>query len=152
MYRRNFAIVISVLALVGTAWGCGGDDDGESLTKAEFIEQADAACQEANTVGQKKLVAFLQKNSQDNKLSKANKEEAIETIIVPLIDAQLEGLTEHEPPEGDEKQVEAVITSLEDLQDEAEADPAGTAKTYAPFSEPKKLAREYGFKTCGANN
>jgi hypothetical protein len=151
MYRRYLAIAIGVLALAGFALGCGSDDGGEALTKAEFVEQGDAACKEANDQGQKEMVAFIAENSQNSKLSGTSEEEAVETIIVPLIEAQVEALDDLQPPEGDEEQVEAIVGSLEDLQDEGEADPAALAGTYAPFGPSKKLAIAYGFKRCGSN-
>lgn len=144
-------IVIGVLALAAIGAGCGDDESSaDAPTKAEFIEQGDAACQEANDEGQKALVAFLKKY--DQKPGKAQQEEAVETIIVPLVDAQIEALDELDPPDGDEDQVDAIVASLEDVRTEAEENPADTATTYAPFTKSKKLATEYGFENCGANN
>jgi hypothetical protein len=152
MFRQGFAILISVLALAGFAWGCGSDDGGEPLTKAEFIEQGDAACKEANAKGHQQLLAFLEENGRkDSSLSKADEEEAVETIVLPLIDAQIEGLDGREVPEGDEGQVDAIVASLEEVRAEAEADPTAVTATFA-FHESRALAEEYGFKVCGTNN
>jgi hypothetical protein len=50
MHRKVAAIVAAVLAL-GAA-GCGGGDGGgeDSLTRAEFVKQADAVCKRAQTL------------------------------------------------------------------------------------------------------
>ena len=63
--RAALALAL-VFALGLLAAGCGGDDDdadpagsSEPLTKAEFIDQADTICSEANAETQEEVSEFL---------------------------------------------------------------------------------------------
>ncbi len=148
------AIAISVLALAAVAAGCGGgDDSGDSssatLTKAEFIKQADAICGDANDQSQKDAEEFAKEN--DFTLEKASEEQledAIAAVFVPSLNQQAEELSALGAPEGDEEQVEAITNALEDTAAEIKDDP-GTVLDGNALTKPAKLADAYGLKVCG---
>lgn len=152
MYRRTFAILISVLALGAFAAGCGDDDEStETVTKAEYVEVGDAACKEAVKTGREELEEYLSEQNDGKLPSRDQEEELIETVIVPLLEKQIEGLEEAGLPKGSEKEAEAFLTELESVKTEAEENPVGTAASGTPFAESEAMAQALGFKECGHN-
>jgi hypothetical protein len=147
------AIAISVLALAAVVAGCGGGDDtsgsSATLTKAQFIKQADAICGDANKQSQKDAEAFAEKN--DFTLEKASEEQledAISAVFVPSLNQQVEELSALGAPDGDEEQVEAITDALQDAATEIKDDPS-TVLAGKALAEPAKLANDYGLKVCG---
>ena len=148
MYRRTFAILIGVLALAGVAAGCGGDDS-DSLTKAEFVKQGDAMCEEVNNDARAELGAFIAKaRGSKGGVTPSQEEELVTTVIVPLFQQQLDGLNELGTPEGD-AEAEEIIKGMEEVLAEAEANPVGLASSGDPYGKSEQLALDYGFKSCG---
>src|SRR6185436_8133637 len=98
---------ISVLALAGIAAGCGGGDDGDSLTKAEFVDQASKICKDINKETQKNLEAAA-KTQEGVPPSKNGEEQLVNNIVIPALQKQKDELKELGSPEGDEDQIEAI--------------------------------------------
>jgi hypothetical protein len=149
MFRRTFAIVLSVLAVAGIAAGCGGDDS-EPLTKAEFIKQADAVCKDAKETKQKDFEKFT-KEIEDGKkkATTSTEQELIDAVVVPALEKQSAVLGELDPPEGEEEKVEALHAELDNVLAEAKENPTGSEVSAAPFAKLQKSSNEYGFKYCG---
>jgi hypothetical protein len=150
---KFFVISLAALAL-GVAAGCGDDDSSAagSLTKAEFVEQGDAICKKANEKGSTQLIAYLKSHAGTEKpLTKEQEKELVSTVIVPLLEKQIDGLNQLGTPEEGEEEAQALIAELEDILAEAKADPIGTAASGGPFAESEKKAKELGFKECGHN-
>lgn len=152
---KAFLAVSIAIVTAAIVIGCGGGDDtGDSstaaLTKAEFVKQADAICSDATQQSETEAEEFAEEN--DFTLEKADEEqleEAISAVLVPSLNQQAEGLSALGAPEGEEEQVEAIVTSLEDAATEIEDDPGALLKGEA-LSEPSQLAAAYGLKVCGA--
>jgi hypothetical protein len=151
------AIAFSVLAIAAVAAGCGGDDTSSSggdetvvvLSKAEFIKQGDAICADANKQSEKEAEEFAEENGFElEKASKEELEEAVSDVLVPSLNQQAEELEALGAPEGDEEQVEEIVTSLEDVAAEIEDDPSIVFEAEA-LKGPGQLAQDYGFKVCG---
>jgi len=150
MFRRLFAIFISVLAVAAVAAGCGSSDDGgaDSLTKAEFVEQANKACKEVNKETQKRLIA-ASKLLQNAPAGKGNPEEQlVKNIIVPALTEQAEKLEALGVPGEDDGEVDAIMEALEDVTKEAEQNPVGTVAKGDPFLEVDQLMKDYGIEAC----
>lgn len=149
MYRRTFAILISVLALAGIAAGCGGGDDGESnsLTKAEFVKQASQICDEIDKETQKNLEAAA-RSQEGVPPSKNTEEQLVNNIVIPALQKQSEQLGELGAPEGDEEEIDAIIGALDDVAADAEANPVGVAAEPTPFREVDELMKDYDLDDC----
>jgi hypothetical protein len=139
--------VLAVAALL--AVGCGGSDS--TLSKADFIAQADAICEKTDKTQAKEFQAYEQKNAKT--LSTLSPEEAEEKLIatvgLPSVLKEAEELEALGVPKGEEKEVEAILTGIEAAVKKAEKEPEsveGDAKS--PFDEVDKMAGEYGFKAC----
>ncbi len=144
MYRGFVAISAVVFAMAAFVAGCGGGDD-ESLTKAEFIKQGDAICQEAEN----KKNAGLEKAFKDKANQGAGKEvqeRLVTDVALPPIATMTEELADLGAPDD---QATAIVEGFEKAVEEIEADPqAALTSERGAFAEPDKLAAEYGFKVC----
>jgi hypothetical protein len=153
--NRVFLVALAVLvALAAIAAGCGGGDDttdsaAVTLTKAEFIKQGDAICEEANEANQAEAEEFAKENGFElEKASKEQLEEAVGEVLAPSLNKQAEELGALGAPKGDEKKVEEIVVAVEGAADEIEGNP-NLVFTGKALKKPNQLAEAYGFKVCG---
>jgi hypothetical protein len=151
--KALLAALAALMALAALVAGCGGGDsttdETVTLTKTEFIKQGDAICKKGNDQSEKEAEEFAEEN--DFTLEKASKEqieEAVAEVLVPNLEKQAEELDELGAPEGDEEQVEEIITSLEKAAGEIEDEPSAIFEGQV-LKKPSELADDYGFKVCG---
>jgi hypothetical protein len=153
MYRRTLATFISVLAVAALAAGCGGDDS-DSLTRAEFVKQAQEMCERVSGETQAKLLAFVKEREKDGegekKLAKSDEAELVEEVIPPALNTKAEELEEIGAPEGEEEKYEALIEELQSNAETAETNSEVLVTEAAPFAQAEKLAKELGVPSCGA--
>jgi hypothetical protein len=147
------ATLFGVVAVALIAAGCGSssDDSTSSLTKAEFVSQADAICKKGNTEVETEFEDFTKENGLENKKpTEAQEIELAETILTPNVKDQSEELRALEAPSGDEDEITAMLDSLDEGVEEAEADPQALLSGKSePFKPASKLAKEYGLTECG---
>jgi phosphoenolpyruvate synthase/pyruvate phosphate dikinase len=154
--KALLAALAALVALAALAAGCGGGDDttdeSVTLTKTEFIKQGDAICKEGNKeIGEGFEEYAEEKDLPENQEpSKEQGVEITETLILPNVQQQAEEIRELGAPEGEEEQVDELITALEDAVAEGEEDPESLFKGKTdPFGKVNKLAKDFGFKVCG---
>lgn len=167
MLRLAVFLVASMLAAVVV--GCGGSDnssdsgtdaagavgsvsvDTSSLSKAEYIEQAEKLCLKAS---QKYLPALLE-YMQSHENAKQSEEEliadAVDHAVVPKFQILIDELRELGAPEGDEKQIEAFLAAM--LQATEGLERRNTLSLEddidREFSNAGELALDYGIVNCG---
>jgi hypothetical protein len=151
--KRIIAMLAGALAIAIVA-GCGGGSDSSSssssLTKAQFIKQADAICEKGDKETSKEVEAFVEENNVDtNKPTKKQQEEVITEVVAPNVQGQVEQISELGAPSGDEKKIEAMVDAVEEGVEEIEADPKKLIEGQNPLGKGSKLAKEYGLKACG---
>jgi hypothetical protein len=152
MSKRFIALLAALAAIAMIVVGCGGgDSSSSSLSKAEFIKQADAICEKGNEENNTEFEEFAKEHnlSEKKEPSKAVQEEAISEIVAPGVKKQIEEIDALGAPEGDEKKIEAMVGAVEEGVEEIEADPAVLIEGKNPLAKGSKLAKEYGLKTCG---
>jgi hypothetical protein len=134
--------------------GCGGGDDDSSeasISKQQFMKKADQICKEANKRMEVAFVDFLEKNRDIARPSGPAFEKLVGTIMVPSIKREIEELEALGAPDGDEDEVDEILTALEEGVETAEDNPkvvTGSADTV--FGIASRLAEEYGLKVCGS--
>lgn len=164
MRKGILVSALTAIVLAAVVAGCGGGDDsstsgatsagGEETvaagpSKAQFIKEGDAICADANEQGEKEAEEFAEDNDfQLEKATEAELERAVADVLVPSLNRQAEELGALEAPEGDEQQIEAIVTSLEDAAAAIEEDPSRAFEAEA-LKKPSQLAARYGFKVCG---
>lgn len=154
MNKGLIAAFIGVVAIAAIVAGCGSsDDESSSLTKAQFIAQADAICKKGNAEIESEVEAFAEENGieENEEPSKAQQAEVSETILAPNIENQSEEIRDLEAPSGDEDEVSAMLDSLDEGVEAVEANPEAPFESNQPnpFGQANKLAKEYGLKVCG---
>jgi hypothetical protein len=154
--KAFLAAVAALVALAALVAGCGSGDETTdatvTLTKAEFIKQGDAICKKGNAEIEAGFEDFSEANDipQNQEPSKAQGVEIVETVIVPSIKQQGEEIRALGAPEGEEKQVEDLLDSLDAAVSEAEEDPEALfGENSDPFADANQQATDYGFKVCG---
>jgi hypothetical protein len=155
--NRFLALVAAVAAVALVVAGCGDSDDsttdsGASLTKAEFVKQGNAVCAKGNKEIEEGFEEFSEeKNLRQNKEpSKAVLTEASETILIPAVSSQIDELRALGTPEGDEGEVDQLLTNAEEVLEEGEEDPVSlTEEGSGGFTDVNKEARAYGLTVCG---
>jgi len=154
--RSFLAVAAALVVLAAIVAGCGSDDSDTtaSLTKTEFIKQADAICkkEEAKIGGEFKAFAKENDIPLDKEPNNEQSEELVEEILIPNVQNQADGIRELGTPSGDEDKVEAILDALDEGIEEAEEDPGALfASESDPFAKANKLASGYGLEVCGQN-
>lgn len=127
--------------------GCGGGSDSSSTaTKAGFLRAAKAVCLKGE---QERGVLFNQLNEQyaGQKVTPQTREKAIRKLIQPY-KREAEQLAELDAPEGEEKEIEAIVSAMEEGASQAEANPNALLASNQPFRKADKLATSYGLTKC----
>jgi hypothetical protein len=163
--KASAAILFAALLVAIVAAGCGGGSSSSStsgstggeegaLTKKEFIAKADGICGAKDKELNEEVEKFVKEEgiSEKKKPTQAQETELVENYVVPNIKAQGEEIGELTPPEGDEEQIEKIVTSLEEGAEEAEEDPEAITggNSTNPFETATKEAQAYGMKVCGS--
>jgi hypothetical protein len=155
MKSVRFAI-LGALAAGLIAAGCGSDDNNDkqsfgtsvgsastaSLTKADFVTQANAICKTANqeldqagqALGQSPTPEELDSFVTDN--------------VTPTIQTELDAIRGLGAPAGDEQTVNAILAAADSGLQSLQADPS-LLTGGDPFGEANQLADDYGLTVCG---
>jgi hypothetical protein len=154
----NKALLTAVAVLVALAAvvaGCGGSDDSDtsaSLTKAQFVKQADAICVNSNKEIESEFESYAKEKGWDENKepSKDQQEEAIVDVVAPNIQGQVDEIKDLGAPEGDEETIETMLAAVEEGVEELEENPGQlTEEGKNPLAKGSKLARDYGLAECG---
>jgi hypothetical protein len=154
-----FSVLVGALAMTLIAAGCGGGGGGSgeitvqtgSLSKAEFIKRADAICSAARTEFLAEYTSFYKAN--ESALEDAQKEpavmkEALETIVTPNYDGEIEKISALGAPSDYAPKVTAFLKSVQRRLDEVHEHPAELLATPYPFKEPEDVAKAAGLQGC----
>jgi hypothetical protein len=145
------------LAVVAVA-GCGSSSDSTestaSLSKAEFLKKGNAICKEGNESINSEFEEFTKENnlSETAEPPKEAQEEAVEQVLIPAINRQIEEVKALGTPEGDEGELAELISAEEGVVEEAEENPLLLFETTTKQKEANKLATAYGLTVCGEEN
>jgi hypothetical protein len=149
------ATLLGVAAIMVVVVGCGGsssDTTTASLTKAQFIAQGNAICKKGSTKVEAEFEDFAKKNGIEGNKEPTTAEEVelAETILTPNVKSQSEELRALGAPSGDEDEITAMLDSLDQGVEEAEADPEGLIEGKSePFKDASQKAQKYGLSACG---
>ena len=139
----------AALAMAIALAACGGGDESsttpEALTKDEFIAQADEICATATD----EFDAALEELSAGGQPSDEEVATFFSETLVPLGKDEAAQIDALAAPEGDEEEVDAIVTALNDAIAEVESDPeAAIAAEDDPFEQYGTLAEDYGLTEC----
>lgn len=126
--------------------GCGGDSETTTVTKAQFVKEANSVCLK----GEAKRGQMLNELSGElggGKVPQAQREQLVLKVL-PTYEETAANLSKLDVPAGDEKQVEAIVEAMEEAVERVKADPNTALVSTVPFDKANKLATEYGLDRC----
>jgi hypothetical protein len=135
-----------VLLALGAA-GCGDDDDDQSAeapSKAEFIEQGDKVCADADQ-------ALADVALQQYPEGPPTGDDAVafaEDVFIPNLQGQHDDLAALTPPEGEEDALADLLATFQAGIDEIAADPENFVRSDA-LEDASAAAADFGFRNCG---
>lgn len=150
MYRWMGGLVVGIVLLAAFASGCGGDSaTSSSLTRPEFIKQANAACAKRHQVWQASLASYNKQVKERNAGTEPQVQEEIATELLeeemlPALRKQLEALEALPAPEGEEDEVSKMLTTLSQELKKVETDPIKALAKGHDFEDFENEAKEYG--------
>jgi hypothetical protein len=148
MGKQLIVLVAAGLAAALVVAGCGSSD---SISKAEFIKKADAVCKKGEEEVQKDFGAFAKTHENVKKPTEADYAELVDAVLVENVEDEVDAIRALGAPEGDEKEVEAMLKAREDSIKKAQANPKAVIRGNEDiFGEASKLAKAYGLKECGS--
>lgn len=157
MSKSLMVLLAAAAALAIVIAGCGsGSDNTEttsSLTKAEFVKKGNALCAKGNEEIEEGFEKFGKEHgfSKEKEPSNAELEEAVESVLIPKISKEIEGIRALGTPAEGGAEAEAVLDAAEEALEKGEEDPSVMLKeeSAGPFAKANKLAREFGLTKCG---
>jgi hypothetical protein len=155
-----FAGLLGVVALLGMT-GCGSDDssagaaaNGEvtvktgSLSKAQFVKQADQLCKETRRQFQGEYEDFVKKEASSSTPPTNQTAKLVDAVIVPDFSGLVDQIGSLGAPSGDEQEISAFLTALQQRLQDFQERPSILEQTVTPFARTEKLARAYGLTGC----
>src|SRR5690349_12418600 len=153
---KGFLLVAAMAALL-FAVGCGSSDSSEvtvesgSLSKAEFIEKADAACEAARTEFLDKYTNLLQAHKSE--LDSGDKEkkvidELVNTVLAPNIEGLIEQISTLGAPDAYTSDVASFLEALQVKLEEIQADNSKISASPYPFKKAEDIAKRIGLQGC----
>lgn len=149
--KRN-ALCLAVCLAVGSVLlaGCG-DEGQETLSKAEYLEQAKEICREGN----QELAEASRKAFQDVQQGEAPSEEQLENyardVVVPMVRDQVKQLRALPAPEGGAGEVDEIYDAFERALDRIDENPSlltDNPDVFDLFKEADELSKKYGYAVC----
>lgn len=143
--------VCSLLLMVSLGvTACGSDDSSsddssESITKAEFVAQANEICAESN----KTIDAAEKEAFSGGQPTQADVDSFINDTVLPQVESQINDIEALPVPEGEEDQISAILDAANKALQEGKSDPSSLQGNGDPFAEANKLANAYGMTECG---
>lgn len=141
-------MLAAALAVGLIAAGCGDDDDdgGATITKDEWIVQADEICAQGNEEIEEQAGEVFGGGPP----SAAEERRFIEEVALPNIEEQVADVKALGAPEGDEDEVEAIVSAAEEGLAEARQDPSALEED--ALDDATRLMAEYGSTVCGGGD
>jgi len=148
--REQFSVLMFIVTVALIA-GCGSSNttSTSSLTKAEFIKQADAICLKSTKGIEADFSSFAkERGSFKNAASSKSMAEFSSSTILPALSSEAEKLRALGAPGGEEDDVDAILTPFEVGIEERENAGVSGHGANPEIAKANKLAAEYGLKVC----
>jgi ethanolamine utilization protein EutP (predicted NTPase) len=154
---RLTILLIAGIAIVAALAGCGGGDDSggtesvttSSLSKAQFIKKASAACRQERRGLVAEASAYLGKHSSDGPRPVVIADMG-KAVMAPTVEAEVAAVRKLGAPAGDEEEVEAMLAAdekgIEEVKDLKEA--KSIYQVVRHFYAASELFKAYGFSAC----
>jgi hypothetical protein len=147
----KFVTVVAVVLAAAAIAGCGSSSSSNStssLTKAQFIKQGEAICEQTNGA-QLAVMGQVTNELKGKSVSLPEREKEILAVALPPAQQEVEEIAALGIPGDDEGEAEAIVSNLEQAAEESSSadEYAAVQSAYAGVN---KEAAEYGFKACAS--
>jgi hypothetical protein len=151
---KSIAPIVLIAAALLTA-SCGDDDDGDSLTKQQYIAQAGASCERSGKQAGEAFDRIIGDRQPTAELA----QQFVAEGVVPTFRRGLEQREALPAPEGDEDQIEAInvagreaLAEFEEISDDKSSSASlMRGQTPDPATKVDALNRRYGVQKCGGD-
>lgn len=158
--RMIWGLALMAALVVGICGaGCGSSSNSTStettatISKAEFVAKGNAVCVKGEKAQEAEINAYVKKNGLENKKpSKAQEAELVETVLVPNVQSQIDGVKALGAPSGEEQQVNAALELSQQTLERVEANPGLAFGKENVFAAAGKQLHALGLKKCAPNN
>jgi hypothetical protein len=137
MRRTPLVLVLLVVGVILPFAGCGGDSDAEerTLTKQQFVKLTEAFCEKEYRPEERDMERFAEKHGLLFGGGEPWEQEVInEAVVFDYVRDKIAYFKSLPAPEGDEKEVRAMIVAFETGLRRSERNPAGFAEA-RPFAK-----------------
>lgn len=135
------------VAAVFALFGCGGGDEETSLTRHQFIKQANKTCRAIEEERLPALERAAQKlGIKPNELAPPAKQNQMMLAAIAFYESTTEQLSEM-APDGDAK-AEAIIEAREETAEKVRSDPGTAIRSGIQFQKSRELQTAYGLASC----
>ena len=156
---RGPFLLVALMAAMLLGAGCGSSsDDGitvetGSLSKAEFIQKADAICKAAQAALVTKFWGFIEKhektaNAQSFSAKEALLGESIDAVVAPNVEGEIKQISALGAPEDYATEVASFLNVLQERLQKLNEDPGELTRTGTPFVQAGDVAKRAGMKGC----
>jgi hypothetical protein len=156
--KRYLILMLGCVVAAGLiAAGCGSDNNGNddsssstsgtgtdttaSLSKAQWIEQADAICKQSNDT--------IQAGSPGNGATADEVDAFVTDTVIPAVQSQLDDIRALGDPTEEADQAKAIVDEAQTALDQLKADPTSLRQGQDAFADANADAKAFGMKECG---
>ncbi len=157
--RRVLGAPLALALVVGLCVsGCGSSstttETTTSITKAEFVAMGNAVCAKGEKEQEVETNAYFKAHGvkKNQKPTKTQLTEVSETIFVPNIQSQIDGVKALGAPSGEETRVSAALETAQRTLDKVKANPTLPFEDENLFSATGAQLHALGLKKCAANS
>lgn len=158
--RVIYGTALAALLIVGACVaGCGSSsstttETTAAISKAEFVKQGNAVCAKGEKAQEAGVNAYAKEHGLkgNQEPTKAQQTEIVETVFVPNIQSQINGVKALGAPSGEEQQVSAALEAAQQALDKAKANPAVFFGNEDLFAAAGKQLHALGLKECAPNS
>jgi hypothetical protein len=148
----TFCALAATASLIATGCGGGADTTTTSITKAQFVDKASAACAEFHKEAREELFAYLKSSGgepTDPDALAAYQADLSKKYVIGVKRRELDEFHALGVPSDDVGKAHAVISAFDEGIGKAERDPVQAAKNSTEsLGKAEKLAAEYGLTGC----
>jgi hypothetical protein len=161
MRRMICGLVLMAALIVGVCVaGCGSSSSNSTSTettaaisKAEFVAKGNAVCVKGEKEQEAEINAYVKKHGLENKRpTKAQEAELVETVLVPSIQSQIDGVKALGAPSSEEQQVSSALELSQQTLEKIEANPELGFGKKDTFAAAGKQLHALGLKECAPNS
>ncbi|HXW59851.1 MAG TPA: hypothetical protein VEJ23_10285 [Solirubrobacteraceae bacterium] len=139
----RFPALVAAAALVAVAVAACGSSSKPTITKAEYVQKANAICVQGNAK-QRAAVASLGEHP-----SEAQVKAFMTSTLVPNIQAQIDQVRALGAPSGEAATVSHMLALAQEDLDKTKSNPAVfTSESSHPFANFAAVAHPYGLTAC----